>query len=109
MLTSPLNNEPARFAAHATVPNCSRKRTSYRVAGRFRFRLAEAARVHALAALGLRRLRLALRGPAPRPGRLSGLYKEAEFDSREEAHHAARTYGRFLPRILSGSMTETAQ
>jgi SAM-dependent methyltransferase len=39
--------------------------------------------------------------PAPRPEELAVLYKEAEFDSREEAHHAARTYGRFLPRILS--------
>jgi len=39
--------------------------------------------------------------PAPRPEELAALYKEAEFDSREEAHHAARTYGRFLPRIVS--------
>jgi len=38
--------------------------------------------------------------PAPRPEDLPGLYREADFDSRQEARHASRTYGRFLSRIV---------
>jgi SAM-dependent methyltransferase len=37
--------------------------------------------------------------PAPTPEALAGLYREAEFDSREEAGYASRTYASFLPRI----------
>jgi len=39
--------------------------------------------------------------PAPRPEDLANLYRDADFDSGEEAHHASRTYGGFLPRIIS--------
>ena len=38
--------------------------------------------------------------PAPRPEDLAWLYREADFDSGEEARLAARTYSTFLPRIL---------
>jgi len=38
--------------------------------------------------------------PAPRPDDLAILYQDAGFDSREEAHHATRTYGRLLSRIV---------
>jgi SAM-dependent methyltransferase len=31
---------------------------------------------------------------------LAGLYREADFDSCHEAHHASRTYGRLLARIV---------
>src|SRR5262245_37936457 len=33
--------------------------------------------------------------PAPSPEDLSALYRDADFDSREEAGHASRTYARF--------------
>jgi SAM-dependent methyltransferase len=39
--------------------------------------------------------------PAPSPEELAGLYREASFDSRAEALHATRTYGRLLPRIAA--------
>jgi SAM-dependent methyltransferase len=38
--------------------------------------------------------------PAPRDEDLASLYLEADFDSREEARHASRTYAGFLPGIL---------
>ena len=38
--------------------------------------------------------------PAPRPDDLAALYRQADFDSRREAHSAAATYGRLLPRIV---------
>ncbi|MGO9471741.1 MAG: class I SAM-dependent methyltransferase [Isosphaeraceae bacterium] len=38
--------------------------------------------------------------PAPSPDDLARLYEEAGFDSRKEAHHASRTYGRLLSRIV---------
>ena len=37
--------------------------------------------------------------PAPSPDDLSDLYREAGFDSGDEARHASRTYARFLPAI----------
>src|SRR6188768_2444054 len=37
--------------------------------------------------------------PAPSPEDLSALYRDADFDSRDEARHASHTYARFLPRI----------
>ncbi len=38
--------------------------------------------------------------PAPSLEVLANLYREAEFDSGEEARHASQTYGRFLARIV---------
>lgn len=38
--------------------------------------------------------------PAPSPGDLPALYRDAAFDSGAEALHAGRTYARFLPRIV---------
>jgi SAM-dependent methyltransferase len=38
--------------------------------------------------------------PAPPLEELASLYREADFDSREESGLASRTYGRFLPRIV---------
>src|ERR1019366_7357811 len=37
--------------------------------------------------------------PIPPPKTISKAYQEAAFDSSEEARYAARTYGRFLPRL----------
>jgi SAM-dependent methyltransferase len=39
--------------------------------------------------------------PAPRPEDLANLYRDAAFDSRDEAGYASRTYAAFLPRIKS--------
>src|SRR4051794_40135805 len=39
--------------------------------------------------------------PAPAPEQLESLYREAAFDSREEARLASRTYAQFLPQIVS--------
>jgi SAM-dependent methyltransferase len=39
--------------------------------------------------------------PAPRLEELASLYRGADFDSREEAGLASRTYGQFLPRIVN--------
>ncbi len=39
-------------------------------------------------------------GPAPSLEVLATLYREADFDSRQEARHASHTYGRFLARIV---------
>src|SRR5438552_293082 len=39
--------------------------------------------------------------PVPTLDTLSSAYNEAAFDSAEEARHAARTYGSFLPAIAS--------
>lgn len=47
------------------------------------------------------RCNLVYADPAPKPEELASLYKEAEYGSREEAHHAARAYGRLLPLIVS--------
>jgi SAM-dependent methyltransferase len=38
--------------------------------------------------------------PAPAPGALPALYRDAAFDSGREARHASRTYARFLPGIV---------
>jgi SAM-dependent methyltransferase len=38
--------------------------------------------------------------PAPPLEDLANLYRDADFDSREEARLASRTYGRFLPGIV---------
>ena len=38
--------------------------------------------------------------PAPAPRKIAAAYDEAAFESTQEAHYAARTYGRFLPSIL---------
>ncbi len=38
--------------------------------------------------------------PIPTPAAISKSYQEAAFDSSEEAHYAARTYGRFLTGIM---------
>src|SRR5580693_720530 len=38
--------------------------------------------------------------PLPTSGAISKGYQDAAFDSSEEAHYAARTYGRFLTAIL---------
>jgi SAM-dependent methyltransferase len=38
--------------------------------------------------------------PAPRPEDLTALYRGADFDSRNEAHHASRTYSRLLARFI---------
>src|SRR3954447_9752179 len=46
-----------------------------------------------------RRCDLLYADPAPSPEDLSSLYRDAGFDSREEARPASRTYARFLPRI----------
>jgi SAM-dependent methyltransferase len=38
--------------------------------------------------------------PAPSPDDIAELYREADFDSRYEAHHASRTYAQFLEEIV---------
>jgi SAM-dependent methyltransferase len=48
-----------------------------------------------------RRCDLLYADPAPGPEELAGLYRQAGFDSRQEAAYASRTYARFLPRVLS--------
>jgi SAM-dependent methyltransferase len=39
--------------------------------------------------------------PAPAPGALEALYRDAAFDASEESHLASLTYGRQLPRIAA--------
>jgi SAM-dependent methyltransferase len=39
--------------------------------------------------------------PAPLPGALDALYRDAAFDAPEESHHASVTYGRQLSRIAA--------
>ena len=39
--------------------------------------------------------------PAPAPGALEALYRDAAFDAPEESRHASVTYGRQLPRIAA--------
>lgn len=51
--------------------------------------------------LECRRCDLLYANPAPSLEDLSSLYRDAAFDSREEAHLASRTYGRLLQRILT--------
>jgi SAM-dependent methyltransferase len=48
-----------------------------------------------------RRCDLVYADPAPGPDQLAGLYREACFDSRQEARHASRTYARLLRRIIA--------
>jgi SAM-dependent methyltransferase len=38
--------------------------------------------------------------PAPAPGALEGLYRDAAFDAAEESRHASTTYGRQLDRFV---------
>jgi SAM-dependent methyltransferase len=47
-----------------------------------------------------RRCDLLFANPAPPPEDLANLYQDADFDSREEARLASRTYGQFLPEIV---------
>src|SRR5262249_20454614 len=46
-----------------------------------------------------RRCDLLYADPAPPPEALAALYREAAFDSREQARLASRTYAQFLPGI----------
>lgn len=39
--------------------------------------------------------------PAPAPGALEALYRDAAFDAPEESRHASVTYGRQLPRVAA--------
>jgi SAM-dependent methyltransferase len=39
--------------------------------------------------------------PAPAPGALEALYRDAAFDAPEESRHASLTYGRQLPRVAA--------
>ena len=48
-----------------------------------------------------RRCDLLYADPAPAPDELAALYRDADFDSGEEARLASRTYGQFLPRLAS--------
>lgn len=50
--------------------------------------------------LSCRRCDLLYASPIPAADDLSALYREAAFDSREEAFHASRTYGQLLAQVI---------